>query len=81
MNLSLILSEYGDMMQSQTIENILQYFELFYEKFHEKYQNEKDQISAVNLSIFGRSLLYINKALKNDLTNIIKKIGLSDPSV
>jgi len=69
MNLAELISVYLSNMKETTIEKICNYFETYYNDL-----SINNELNNINLSIFGRALLYCNFAIGNDLRNIYKTI-------
>ena len=71
MNLAELIYTHSN-MKDTTIKYIYSYFEYYYKELSDHLKNEKS--NNVELSVFGRVLLYCNLAIGNDLRNIYKTI-------
>lgn len=73
MNLSLILMRLKEKLSSSTQHKIFNQFGFYFEELKD-YINSSREISSRDLSLYGRSLIYINQALGNNLSKIRNEI-------
>ncbi len=73
MNLSLILMRLKEKISSSTQHKIYDQFGFYFEELKD-YMNSSREISSRDLSLYGRSLIYINQALGNNLSKIRNEI-------
>lgn len=60
---SRFILEYKNMLDNKLLENIYEYFERYHENLSIYLGNEKNVISNRDLSIFGRAIIYANRAI------------------
>ena len=73
MNLSLILMRLKEKLSSSTQQKIFNRFGFYFDELKD-YMNSNREISSRDLSLYGRSLIYINQALGNNLLKIRNEI-------
>lgn len=75
---SRFILEYKNMLDNKLLENIYEYFERYHENLSIYLGNEKNIISNRDLSIFGRAIIYANRAIgnSNNIYNYLKSNAL-----